>query len=73
MSKRPAGAAIDMEDVFNNLKANPEGLSRSVFTSRASDTGKRRALAAGEPHDAAKGFARVQYARASALYDTCAA
>ena len=71
MLKRPAGAYPDMTDVFERLRTCPlDGVRRGVFTSRAFDGAKRRCVNGGMDRDDALAFARLQYQRASELFDS---
>ena len=77
--KRPAASTVEwnelkrkvsMNDVFSALgKLKRADITRGAFTSRASDTAKRRALSIGADREVALEFARVHYGTACAMYD----
>ena len=72
--KRPAAAhvqtsvTVGMKDVFDGLRRDHKTLSRGSFTSRAYDSAKRRALAAGNDMSDTIAFAKVQFAHATKLW-----
>ena len=73
--KKPAALprpTPEMSDVFANMKKDRLRLSYGAFTSRAYDNAKRRGAKLGWSTDQCKQFARMNFDKATRIWNTCA-
>jgi len=68
MKAMKATTVVNMDDVWEKLRAQWKAMTFGAFTSRAYDNGVRRARAAGRTNEAAGEFGRKMYAKASSLW-----